>query len=95
MALHDPANRGLSECRHANDDAVAACDYNALPAPSSFTELAAYWRPYIEPPIEAFGAKRRTFESNFPVDMTGIDYRVLWDAQADRCLRLGRGEGHD
>jgi predicted TIM-barrel fold metal-dependent hydrolase len=59
---------------------LASYDYNALPAPPSSAELAAYWRPYIEPCIEAFGARRCTFESNFPVDKMGIGYRALWNA---------------
>jgi L-fuconolactonase len=59
---------------------LAAYDYNALPAPPTSTELAAFWRPYIEPCIEAFGAQRCMFESNFPVDKMGIGYRALWNA---------------
>ena len=39
-----------------------------------------YWRPYIEPCIELFGAERCTFESNFPVDKMGIGYRALFNA---------------
>ena len=42
--------------------------------------LAAAWRPYIETCIEAFGAHRCMFESNFPVDRWGADYPVLWNA---------------
>jgi hypothetical protein len=30
--------------------------------------LASAWRPYVETSIEAFGASRAMFESNFPVD---------------------------
>jgi predicted TIM-barrel fold metal-dependent hydrolase len=59
---------------------LAAYDYNALPAPPSSEQLAAYWRPYIEPCIELFGAERCTFESNFPVDKMGIGYAALWNA---------------
>jgi predicted TIM-barrel fold metal-dependent hydrolase len=59
---------------------LAAYDYNALPAPPSSQQLAAYWRPYIEPCIELFGARRCTFESNFPVDKMGIGYAALWNA---------------
>jgi len=59
---------------------LAAYDYNVLPAPPTSEELAAYWRPYIEPCVEAFGARRCTFESNFPVDKMGIGYRTLWNA---------------
>lgn len=47
--------------------------------PSSQT-LADLWRPYIEPCIEAFGAERCMFESNFPVDRWGCDYATLWNA---------------
>jgi L-fuconolactonase len=42
--------------------------------------LAAWWRPYIETCIEAFGATRCMFESNFPVDRFGATYRALWNA---------------
>lgn len=42
--------------------------------------LAGLWRPYIETCIDAFGAQRGMFESNFPVDRWGADYRTLWNA---------------
>jgi len=51
---------------------------NALP-PSS-RELADAWRPYVETCIEAFGAERCMFESNFPVDKAMFSYPVLWNA---------------
>lgn len=41
-------------------------------------ELIADWAPYIETCIEAFGAERCMFESNFPVDGVAADYRTLW-----------------
>jgi predicted TIM-barrel fold metal-dependent hydrolase len=47
-------------------------------APS--TQLADEWRPYIETCIEAFGAERCMFESNFPVDMGASSYATLWNA---------------
>jgi predicted TIM-barrel fold metal-dependent hydrolase len=46
--------------------------------PSS--QLAAEWRPYIETCIEAFGARRCMFESNFPVDRATCSYGALWNA---------------
>jgi L-fuconolactonase len=52
-------------------------------APSS-EQLAALWRPYIETCIEAFGADRAMFESNFPVDKGSYGYGVFWNA----CKRL-------
>lgn len=42
--------------------------------------LATMWRPYIETCIEAFGAERAMFESNYPVDRWGATYPVLWNA---------------
>jgi L-fuconolactonase len=42
--------------------------------------LAAQWKPYVETTIEAFGADRCMFESNFPVDRFGCDYASLWNA---------------
>ena len=59
---------------------LAAWDYGRAPAPPTSEQLAALWRPYIEPCIELFGAERCTFESNFPVDRMGIGYAGLWNA---------------
>jgi len=42
--------------------------------------LATRWKPYIETCIEAFGANRCMFESNFPVDRFGATYAALWNA---------------
>ena len=43
-------------------------------------ELAKMWQPYIDTCIEAFGANRAMFESNYPVDRWGASYAVLWNA---------------
>ena len=48
-------------------------------APGS-AELADEWRPYIESCIEAFGAERCMFESNYPVDAATASYPVIWNA---------------
>ena len=48
-----------------------------LPPPSG--ELAQAWRPWMEACIEAFGARRCMFESNFPVDKAMCSYPVLWN----------------
>ena len=48
--------------------------------PASSEALAAEWKPYVETCIEAFGAERCMFESNFPVDIGSCDYDVLWNA---------------
>jgi predicted TIM-barrel fold metal-dependent hydrolase len=42
--------------------------------------LAAQWRAFIEPCIEAFSPQRCMFESNFPVDRLTCSYAVLWNA---------------
>jgi L-fuconolactonase len=62
--------------------AMAFCNFPSFlaepRAPS--TQLAAEWGPYIETCIEAFGAERCMFESNFPVDMGSCSYATLWNA---------------
>ncbi|MCX7310137.1 MAG: amidohydrolase family protein [Afipia sp.] len=54
--------------------------FHERPIPSTSSELAQRWRPYIETCIEAFGTDRCMFESNFPVDREGCSYPVLWNA---------------
>ena len=53
--------------------------------------LGAMWRPYIETCIEAFGADRAMFESNYPVDKWGASYPALWNA----FKRLASGASAD
>ena len=53
--------------------------FASLP-PATSQELATEWRPYIETCIDAFGADRCMFESNFPVDSAACTYPVLWNA---------------
>jgi L-fuconolactonase len=48
--------------------------------PPSSEDLAAAWRQYIEPCIEAFGVNRCMFESNFPPDKQSGGYTELWNA---------------
>jgi predicted TIM-barrel fold metal-dependent hydrolase len=63
--------------------------FSAQPEPPSSETLAAAYRPYIETCIEAFGASRSMFESNFPVDKASCSYPVFWNA----CKLLARGAG--
>ncbi|HEY4252696.1 MAG TPA: amidohydrolase family protein [Roseomonas sp.] len=49
-------------------------------APPDSARLAAAWRPYIETCVEAFGAARCMFESNFPVDKASCGYTEMWNA---------------
>jgi L-fuconolactonase len=48
--------------------------------PPTSEELAAAWRQYVEPCIEAFGPNRCMFESNFPPDKQSCGYTELWNA---------------
>ncbi len=48
--------------------------------PFASAAIAAEWRPYVEPCIQAFGPARCMFESNFPVDSGTCDYATLWNA---------------
>ena len=50
-------------------------DFHERPLPPSSEELASAWRPYIETCIEAFGAERCMFESNFPPDKASAAIR--------------------
>ena len=78
--------RALAECPNVSVKlgglAMAFCGMPEKgPAAGLSSEtLAAMWRPYIETCIEAFGASRAMFESNYPVDRWGASYPVLWNA---------------
>ena len=54
-------------------------------------QLAGMWKPYIDTCIDAFGADRAMFESNYPVDRWGASYPVLWNA----FKRLAAGASAD
>jgi predicted TIM-barrel fold metal-dependent hydrolase len=55
-------------------------DFHERPRPPSSEQLATAWRPYIETCIEAFGADRAMFESNFPPDKGQCSYQVIFNA---------------
>jgi predicted TIM-barrel fold metal-dependent hydrolase len=69
----------------------AGFGFDTRPEPATATELAEAWRPYIETCIEAFGAERCMFGSNFPVDSATCSYAVLWNAF--KLLAGGASEG--
>ena len=64
-------------------------DFHEKADPPSSEALAAAWRPYVETCVEAFGASRGMFESNFPVDKGSYAYAPFWNA----CKILARGAG--
>jgi L-fuconolactonase len=47
--------------------------------PPTSEELAERQRDYVLRTIDLFGPDRAMFESNFPVDMLGVSYGVLWN----------------
>jgi L-fuconolactonase len=55
-------------------------DFHERDTPPASEDLAAAWRQYIEPCIEAFGVNRCMFESNFPPDKQSCGYTELWNA---------------
>jgi len=69
--------------------------FHEKPEPPSSETLANTWRPYVQTCVEAFGASRCMFESNFPVDKGSYSYAVFWNA----CKLLAKGatqaEKHD
>ena len=48
--------------------------------PPASTDLAAAWQPLFDTCIDAFGADRCMFESNFPVDKGMFSYATVWNA---------------
>ena len=65
----------------------AALGFSERPEPPSSEVVATLCRPYVETCIDAFGASRCMFESNFPVDKVSYSYQVFWNA----CKRLVSG----
>ena len=55
-------------------------DFHERADPPSSVDLAAAWKPYVDVCIEAFGASRCMFESNFPVDKGSYGYQAFWNA---------------
>jgi predicted TIM-barrel fold metal-dependent hydrolase len=70
---------------------VTGFDFHRRARPPGSEALAQAWRPYVVTCLEAFGAGRCMFESNFPVDKGMCSYRVLWNA----FKRLASGAGAD
>jgi len=54
--------------------------FQELPLPPDSQTIANAIRPYVETCIDAFGATRCMFESNFPVDKGCFGYGILWNA---------------
>jgi L-fuconolactonase len=66
-------------------------DFHDREMPPTSADLADAWAPYAEACIEAFGAQRAMFESNFPVDKSCCSYRVMWNT----FKRMAKGYSQD
>ena len=55
-------------------------DFEKPALPPDSQTVAEAIRPYVETCIEAFGASRCMFESNFPVDKGCFGYGIAWNA---------------
>jgi len=59
---------------------MAGFGWHKRKKPPGSIELAEMTGPYFRACIDAFGADRCMFESNFPVDKASCSYTVLWNA---------------
>jgi len=55
-------------------------DFEKGDAPPSSMHLAQTWKPWMDTCIDAFGAERCMFESNFPVDKGSYSFATGWNA---------------
>jgi len=55
-------------------------DFEKGEQPPTSQHLADTWTPWMHTLIEAFGAGRCMFESNFPVDKGSYSYATVWNA---------------
>jgi L-fuconolactonase len=69
--------------------------FNDGPEPPSSDIVAAACRPYVDACIDAFGASRSMFESNFPVDKASYSYHVFWNACKAMVKGASRAEKAD
>ena len=80
------AIKGLAQCPNVHVKLgglgmkINGFGFEAADDPPSSEMLAEAWTPYFETCIEAFGAERCMFESNFPVDKGSYSYQVFWNA---------------
>ena len=72
--------------------AIGGFEFHKQTLPPSSVQLCAAWAPYMHACIEAFGAQRCMFESNFPVDKAMCSYGVLWNAYKRIAAGASAGE---
>jgi L-fuconolactonase len=80
------AIRDLARCENVNVKLgglgmrINGFGFEGADAPPASQQLAKAWQRWIETCIEAFGANRCMFESNFPVDKGSYGYGLAWNA---------------
>jgi L-fuconolactonase len=67
-------------------------DFESGERPPSSTQLADAWKPWMHTCIEAFGADRCMFESNFPVDKGSYPFSNGWNAFKRLTAQASDGE---
>ncbi|WP_061180393.1 amidohydrolase family protein [Caballeronia pedi] len=67
-------------------------DFDKGERPPSSTQLADAWKPWMHTCIEAFGADRCMFESNFPVDKGSYPFSNGWNAFKRLTAQASDGE---
>ncbi|MGH7043948.1 MAG: amidohydrolase family protein [Acetobacteraceae bacterium] len=86
FAAWERAIRDLAKCPNVHVKLgglgmrINGYSFETAAEPPGSEALAAVWKPYIETCIEAFGADRCMFESNFPVDKGSYSYAVGWNS---------------
>ncbi|MEY2927569.1 MAG: hypothetical protein RL367_2046 [Pseudomonadota bacterium] len=58
---------------------MAGVDATERDRPFSSREVATAQREFVLTAIDLFGVDRCMFESNFPIDMRGISYDIVWN----------------
>jgi predicted TIM-barrel fold metal-dependent hydrolase len=71
---------------------VTGFDFHRHDLPPASQHLAETWRPWVETCIEAFGARRCMFESNFPVDKGMASYAAIWNGFKRLAAAAGEAE---
>ena len=70
---------------------VNGYDFHERDDPPDSERVADAYRPWVDVCLDAFGAERCMFESNFPVDKGSLSYAVFWNAMK----RLAAGMSAD
>lgn len=71
---------------------ISGMDFHSAHTPPDSARIAQVYKPYVDVCLEAFGANRCMFESNFPVDKASCSYRVLWNAYKRVARQLSAEE---